>query len=219
MNRILAATKLDFHSSVSGLRTAVLAFLIPVVIGAAVQNPSITMVFVMVFATYLAGFVFSVQEKNHMDKLYGILPLKKTEMIAGRYLYALIIGIVCILIALVLSVLINVFFRLKFDPFSFWVIFALAFLYYGFAAGVSFPVYLKFSFTKAYVFTMIPIYIVLFVVVLLLKTKGFTDHLGRVIDFFTSNIYLVPVIGIIGGIVFLTASAMISNVIYTRKEF
>lgn len=56
------------------------------------------MIFTMVFAVTSCGTVFSTHEKSRSDKLYGILPLKKSEMIIGRYLYALIIGAVYVVI-------------------------------------------------------------------------------------------------------------------------
>ncbi|MCL2478193.1 MAG: ABC-2 transporter permease [Treponema sp.] len=218
MNRVINAAKLDLYAAKSGLRMGLIAFLIPIIIGAMAQNPSITMLFVMVFATYLAGSVFSVHEKNHSDKLYGILPLKKTEMVIGRYLYALIVEAASIVIAVILWFIIMNFTHLKFDAFTFWISFALALIYYGFAVGVSFPVYLKFSFAKAYVFTMMPIYLILIGIVLLLRSKNITDNLGLFIKFLTSNLYLVPVIGIICSLVLMAVSAMIANLIYTRRE-
>ncbi len=94
MNRILNATKLDFYAGKSTLKMTVILLLLAVVIGALAKGPIYTMIFMMVFAVTSCGTIFSTHEKSHSDKLYGILPLKKSEMIMGRYLFALIIGAV-----------------------------------------------------------------------------------------------------------------------------
>ena len=86
MNRILNATKLDFMAGKSTLRLTALLLLFAIVIGALSKGPIYTMLFTMVFAVTSCGSIFPPHERSHSDKLYGILPLKKVEMIIGRYL-------------------------------------------------------------------------------------------------------------------------------------
>jgi hypothetical protein len=152
MNRILNATKLDFFASKSTLKMTALLMLLATVIGAVSKGPVYTMLFTMLFAVTSCGAVFSMHEKNHSDKLYGILPLKKTEMIIGRYLYALIIGAVYAVIAGILGLIIARITGASLDSFSFWGILMLAFIYFSFAVGISYPIYLKFSFLVQIVF-------------------------------------------------------------------
>ncbi len=42
----------------------------------------------------VVGLYFLLYEKNNLTQLYGILPLRKKEVVIGRYLYALAFGIV-----------------------------------------------------------------------------------------------------------------------------
>jgi hypothetical protein len=65
------------------------------------------------------------------------------------------------------------------DSFTYWGRWALAFIYFGFAAGISYPVFLKFSFTKAYIFTMLPVYVIAVGLLLLTKKTNFISNLSQ----------------------------------------
>jgi predicted membrane-bound mannosyltransferase len=192
--------------------------LIGIVIGVVAHGPIYTMLFTMVFAVTSCGSIFPAHERSHSDKLYGILPLKKAEMIMGRYLYALIIGAVYTVFAGILGFVMSRIMNVSLDSFTFWAILMLAFIYFSFAVGVSYPIYLKFSFAKAYVFTMLPMYVIAVLILVLTKKKNFISNLGQITRFFTDNQVLIPIFGILGGLILLTVSALIANLIYTRKE-
>ena len=198
MNRILNATKLDFLAAKSALKMTAILLLIGIVIGALAQGSIYTMIFTMVFSVTSCGSIFPMHERSHSDKLYGILPLKKSEMIMGRYLYALIIGAVYVVIAAILGCIMSRVTGDNLDALNYWATLALAFIYFGFAVGVSYPIYLKFSFAKAYVFTMLPMYIIAVLILVLTKKTNFISNLGHVIQFFTANQVLVPIFGILG---------------------
>jgi len=218
MNRIISAVKLDFLTAKSEQRIVIIAFLIPIVIGLASRNPYLTMVFAMMLSTNIAGTVFAIHEKSHSDKLYGILPLKKSEMIAGRYLFGIIIGVLAIVIAGILFLVISKIMKSAFTGPAFWGVFALAFIYYCFAVAISYPIYLKFTFAKAYIFTMLPVYVILIIIVVLARKTGLAGTMSHAIQFFSRNLFLVPITGIIAGLVLLVISAVIANLIYTRRE-
>lgn len=218
MHRILNATKLDFFATKSSLKMTAILLLIGVVIGVVSHSPIYTMIFTMVFAVTSCGSVFPTHEKSHSDKLYGILPLKKSEMIVGRYLFALAIGAVYDLFAGILGFTMSRIMNVSLDPFTFWTTLMLAFIYFSFAVGVSYPIYLKFSFAKAYVFTMLPMYVIAVMILFLTKKTNFISNLSQVMRFFTDNQALIPIFGILIGLALLSISALIANLIYTRKE-
>jgi len=218
MNRTINATKLDFYAGKSTLRLTFFLLLFAVVIGALSKGPIYTMIFTMVFAVTSSGTIFSTHEKSHSDKLYGILPLKKSEMIIGRYLYALIIGAVYAVISGILGFVMSRIMNASLDPFTFWATLMLAFIYFSFAVGISYPIYLKFSFAKAYIFTMLPMYVIAVLILVLTKKTNFISNLGQVMRFFTDNQVLIPIFGILIGLILLAVSALIANLIYTRKE-
>lgn len=218
MNRILNATKLDFFAGKSALRMTAILLLIGIVIGTVAHGPIYTMIFTMVFSVTSCGAIFSIHEKSRSDKLYGILPLKKSEMIMGRYLYALIIGAAYTVIAGILGFVMSRIMNVSLDSSTFWITLMLAFIYFSFAVGVAYPIYLKFSFAKAYIFTMLPMYVIAVLILLLTKKTNFISDLSQVVRFFTDKQALIPIFGILIGLILLTISALVANLIYTRKE-
>lgn len=218
MNRILNATRLDFYAGRSALGMTAFLLLIGIVIGAVAHGPIYTMLFTMVFAVTSCGSVFPTHERSHSDKLYGILPLKKAEMILGRYLYALIIGAAYTVISGILGFAMSRIMNVSLDSFTFWATLMLAFLYFSFAVGVSYPIFLKFSFAKAYLFTMLPMYVIAVVFLVLSKKTNFISDFGQIMQFFTDNQALIPLFGILSGLILLAVSALAANLIYTRKE-
>lgn len=218
MNRILNATKLDFFASKSALKMTGILLLLATFIGALTKGPIYTMIFTMVFSVTSCGTIFSTHEKSHSDKLYGILPLKKSEMIVGRYLYALIIGAVFTVFAGILGLVMTRITNVSLDSFTFWTTLMLAFIYFSFAVSVSYPIYLKFSFAKAYVFTMLPMYVIAVLILILSKKTNFISNLSQVMRYFTENQVLIPILGILIGLLLLAISALIANLIYTKKE-
>ena len=222
MNRIGSAAKLDFYASKSMLRLISLLVLIGLVIGLVAHGPEYTMFFIMVFGVTSSGAVFQMHEKSHSDKLYGILPLKKSEMILGRYLYALMIGLAYVLAAAVIGFVMWQIMGSKADltPLTYWATLAAAFIYFGFATGVAYPIYFKFTFAKAYIFTMLPMYVIAVAFLILTRKNGsnLADTLAQLIKFFTPRVWLLPIFGLLGGLILLGVSALIANLIYTRKE-
>lgn len=49
------------------------------------------------------GYTFSVAEKNNMVRLYGMLPVKKRELVIGRYLLILAQGAFALVISLIIQ--------------------------------------------------------------------------------------------------------------------
>lgn len=124
--------------------------------------------------------------------------------------YTVIAGI----LGLVMSQIMNV----SMNSFTFWATLMLAFIYFSFSVSVSYPIYLKFSFSKAYIFTMLPMYVIAVVILVLSKKTSFISDLGKVMQFFTANQIFIPLFGILIGLILLTVSALTANMIYTRKE-
>ncbi|MCL2825828.1 MAG: ABC-2 transporter permease [Eggerthellaceae bacterium] len=221
MNRVLSATKLDFYAGKNMLRLTAALAVIAIIVGIVAHGPQYAMFFTMIFGVTSCGSVFSVHEKSNSDKLYGILPLKKSEMILGRYLYGLTIGMAYIIFAGILGF---VMWQIMGDsadltPLGYWATLGVGFTYFGFAMGVAFPIYLKFSFAKAYIFTMLPMYIIAVLFLVLTRPgSSFTIDIGQIIQFFTDHVALAPIFGILGGLILLGVSLLIANIIYTRKE-
>jgi ABC-type transport system involved in multi-copper enzyme maturation permease subunit len=232
MDRVLNAVKLDFMTGRFYLALYPLLFILGLVIGTVVQMPIFTVILVIVLGVFIAGGVFSTSEKNHGERLYGTLPLRRRDMVLGRYLYGLVLGVGATVIAGILGFLASWISGADMSSFGpkrgslmvgadslvFWAAIGFAFLYFCFSVGVAFPIYFHFGFSKAYVFTMLPLYLVVLAALLITRNLNPTVSLSDTLQFFMDHVYLLPIIGVVGGLILLGISFTIANPMYSRKE-
>ncbi len=218
MNRILTAIKLDFYTAKGNLYLSGLTFVIAVAVGTFSEYPVMTLMLTMLFATFLGTQLFSIYEKNNLNKLYGVLPLRKGEMVAGRYLYALIVGLCNIAVASLTFIIISKIDDVPVETEMFFLYIALAFVYYCFALSVNFPMYIRFSFSKAYIFTILPMAILAVGVVVFARKADRIGMLNDFLQFFSKRQSLLLLLGFSIGGVLLTVSAFTANAIYKGRE-
>ena len=142
------------------------------------------MLIAMIISAAFSSFVFLVSEKNHLGRLYGILPLRKSELVLGRYLYTLLFGLANAVAASLLTFIISIVTgkTLAFLDLSAYV--CVSFLYFCLFASIVFPVYFRFGFSKNYLLTNVPLY-VLYAVGFGQVRKGNLKGLYDVMRYFT----------------------------------
>lgn len=217
MSNLLNAIKLDFYTVKSVYRMAALTYLISIIFGFIAQ-PMVPIFIIMVFSVFFSGMVFSIYEKNHLNKLYGILPLGKSDVVMGRYLYAFFFGVVQAVLAGMIVYVISYVTNTAMDSFALIATLSLSFLYFCFAIGIAFPIYFKFGFSKAYVFTMVPIYLLFIGGVFISKKTSALNNLQRMIQYFSAHQGVILAAGIGLGILLLIISCSISYLVYQRSE-
>lgn len=218
MSNILKSIRLDYYTLKAIYKTLIIVYILAMVLGLFTQPPVIFMV-VMIFSSVFSGMIFSISEKNNLSNLYGILPLSKFEAVIGRYLFALFFGIINEIVAGSLAYIISPFAKREMDGITLILALSVSFLYFCMAVGVSFPIYFKFGFSKAYIFTMLPLYIVFISSVLLIsKNPGSLNSLEQTIQYFISNPNMIWAAGIGLGLILLGISCPLSLLIYKRNE-
>lgn len=218
MNRLYNAVKLDLYTAKSSLPTFAIAVIAVIFIGAATKQPSVITAIAMMFATVLGSTVFQINEKNNLDKLYGVLPLKKLERVLARYLYALILGICCTAIMAIAAMILYRALNITMETLPFLAVLGFSFAYYCFAVGISYPIFTRFSFSKVYIFTMAPMFILFFLLILLSKQPGFMTDMSKAAQFFSAHQYLIILCCVGMGLVFLAISLSISYSLSRKKE-
>lgn len=217
MSNILNAIRLDFYIVKSVYKTVALIYMLAILFGIIAQ-PTASIFIIMVFAVFFSGMVFSIYEKNHLNELYGTLPLGKSDVVIGRYLYALFFGIINAILAGIIVCFIYYFTNKGMDYFTFISTLALSFIYFCFAVGIAFPIYFKFGFSKAYVFTMVPLYLVFIGAVFISRKTNALNNLKLMIQYFMSHQNMILVFGILAGLILMVISCYISYLIYRKSE-
>ncbi|MCL2756675.1 MAG: ABC-2 transporter permease [Coriobacteriia bacterium] len=219
MNSIWNAIKLDFLSARSSLLIAVAMLVVASVISVFVQQPIVVIVYVMMFSTFMSGMVFSADEKNNLHKLFGTLPMRRTDWVTARYLYAMVMGLCLFVLAAAAYPIISMIAGIKIDYLMLSIFIGAGFLYYCFAVSIIYPVYIRVSFSKAYMFTMIPLALIgVGVMIVARKADLSLSFLSDIMQFFSENQSFILIVCFIAGVILVAISAFIANTFYRHKE-
>ena len=101
MSNILKSTKLDVALVKPYFKTICFTLLLPIVFAAINRSLLTGVSFAMCFIAMTTGYTFSITEKNSMDRLFGILPVRKSELVIGRYVFVLAMGLLSLIISLI----------------------------------------------------------------------------------------------------------------------
>jgi hypothetical protein len=180
--------------------------------------PIMPVFLIMFFGVSFSGLTFSITEKNNCEKIYGILPIHRGEVIIGRYLYAIIFGLINLIISLIFAYILAILTKQKADTFILLLSISMTFFYYCFAIGISYPVFLKFGFSKSYIFITLPLYLLILVFIFISERTNFIKIISQVLQYFPNHYFLFLLCGFIFSIVILIISACISHGIFKNSE-
>ena len=217
MARTLDAFRLDVWTARSVYPIMLLTLVISCVIGLLTRRPEVSGFVIMVFAMFLGGTIFQIHEKNQSAKLYGFVPLRRREVVTARYLFALVVGLVNLVVASGAAAALNKVIHADMTTANYLMTLAGAWLFYCFAVCVTYPIYFSIGFSKAYMFTMVPFMIVMVAIVIFLRRGGLRTLQGWAS--FLGDHRIVTTFGGLGvGLVLLVASAVVATTLYQRKE-
>ena len=218
MTNVLKSIHLDHSILKTHYKALIVLYAIAAVIGIIAQTPAITVAIVIIITAPFLGTYFSVYEKNNLDKLYGVLPLKKSEVVAGRYVYALLLGLVNGIIAGILAYVISLFTGNGMSFPDYLTYLALSFLGFCLFIGIVFPLYFKFPFSKIYIFANLPIYIFGVICTYIIKKTNILKYLVLIIQYFTSHQYMIWILGFGLGLFLLFISCLTSYAISNENQ-
>ena len=105
MDNVLKSIRLDHEITKSRYPLFLVGYVIGIIFSVVTKTPVLAATIVMAIAAPMTGQCFAIYEKNNLDKLYGVLPIKKSEVVVGRYLFALGIVIINGVFAFLLSLI------------------------------------------------------------------------------------------------------------------
>ena len=209
MRNILKSVKLD-HDITKSRYTMFLIDIIGILFAVLTKIPIYGALIIMVVSAPLVGQYFSMYEKNNLEKLYGILPLKKSEVVIGRYLYALCIVAINGIIAAIVASVVSFLTKNEMSGPVLLTFLSLGFLYACLMVSVIFPLYFKFSFSKVYVFSNLPFYLAFVILFLLTRKTNILQQTSQAAPALTAHPGTIAAIGFGLGLVLLALSCLLS---------
>jgi ABC-2 family transporter protein len=181
--------------------------LVCVVTGSAVA----AIVLVTLLTAPVGGTYFAVVEGSHLDHLYGTLPLKRAAAEAGIYVHTIMIVAANGLLATVLSWRIAI---LQHDTVSggdLAATYSLALLAACVYIGLLYPLYLAVPFSKVYILSNIPLYVLGVFVMFVLRRTDWLKHLTGVINFYREHSAGASTLTIAAGLALLAISWTVAH--------
>ena len=215
MSNIWKSVKLDFSLVRPYVKTICFTIALPAAFAAINRSLMTGISFAMCFTAMISRSLFSITEKNDMERLYGILPVRKSELVIGRYVFIISLGILALIFSLITHPIILS--RLGETVSVFDIAVAAVFGIFLFALYTVFllPGYYKYGSIKGRVFMYIPV--VGFLVTLFWVTKIPIDNSGWLITVLSSPVMLASLVAVFIVIMYVI-SILVSVKIVQGKE-
>ena len=214
MTGVARITKLDFFimkSQAISYFSLVAVILLFGLIGSSITVLCITGAW---FIALMATNIFAIQEKNHLDRLFGSVCVSLNEVVLGRYTFVFLnylAGMVAIIILYLGFVLCR---KAIFDVPDIMLGLGLSFLVSSTITGIQMPLFFKMGYTKAKLWSFIPFAVVMLLVVL----PSFVSALSGVIDFAQSNKELFAFACIFASCIIQFVSYHIAVIFYRKQR-
>ena len=170
MSNIWKSAKLDFSLVKPYVKTICFTMVLPVVFAAINRSLLTGISFAMCFMAMTTGYTFSITEKNAMERLYGILPIRKSDMVIGRYIFIIIMGLTALIFSLIAHPVILTILGESISKSDLIIAAATGIFLFAHYTVFQLPGYYKLGSIKGRVFMYIPV--AGFLITLLLITKS-----------------------------------------------
>jgi hypothetical protein len=174
-------------------------------------------IFCMSMMAMTSNYTFSIAEKNDLNRLYGLIPVTKKDIVAGRYMFSAAGGILAALIGLVLNIIVLTLTNHKFTLEETIVGISVGLLMYFFFTAIQLPGFFKFGAIKGRFISFIPFVGLFFVSVI---ARGVDpESLSKLPTIAVlNNAYAFFVVSILLDIIFYGISMGVTLKMYEKME-
>jgi hypothetical protein len=219
MNNIIKMVNLDMSLLKPYKKYYLMFLLIPIIITLSTKDINSSIIFFMCMIAMTSNYTFSVAEKNDLNRLYGLIPVSKIDIVAGRYIFSALTGAVTAVAAVIINILILVLSKTPIIYLDVVASVSIGLLMYFFFTAIQLPGYFKFGAIKGRFITFIP-FLGIFLAGVIAKSINTSEQLTNIsITPVLSNTYILLVFSILLDIVIYCISIAITYSVYNRMEF
>lgn len=217
MSNIFKMVKLDFSLIRPYMKTVFIVFLSPLILIYTTRDIIGGMVFCMCMMAITSSYTFSVVEKNDLGRLYGLLPVSKSDIVSGRYLFVGLQGVFWTTFAICANIIILTLLKVDFGLSDVLIGISIGLVLYSFFTAVQMPFFFKFGGIKGRFFAFLP-FIGIFSLSAIVKGLK-PEQMAKVSSIaILNNPFGLLVIGILLSILLYSISIGISQKIYDKME-
>lgn len=207
--------RLDFMSMKVYLRSYLLFLAYPILF--AWWEPVGMAVMGGMMLAMLGGSIFSVQEKNKLERLYGMLAITPAGLVAGRYLFLMANCLLVQVVMLPVHILAGRIAGRNWEMNNFLFALGLSYLLFWVLAALQTPLYFKYGYTKMRMWVALPFMLIALGTTLLSSTitERFPAVLAALEAFFT-GVLTAPATALAFCLLAGTMLALLSYVVSIR---
>lgn len=203
MNNVIKMIKLDISLIKPYSKSLLIVFLVPLIVIFGTQDIISGVIFCMSIMAMTSSYTFSIAEKNDLNRLYGLLPVTKRDIVTGRYMFSALTGVIAVLFGVVMNVVILTFTKKSFSYQDTVIAVSVGLMLYTLFTAIQLPGFFKFGAIKGRFITFIP-FIGMFLVGVI--AKGVSPE----------NLQKIPDIAVLNNVsAFFAVSILLDIVIYS----
>lgn len=174
-------------------------------------------IFATVMVAMTSSYTFSIAEKNDLNRLYGLLPVSKNDIVIGRYIFVALVGLGGILITLVSNLLLLTILKVPLTMDNIVVGIGAAVLMYSISAAIQLPGFFKYGAIKGRLFSFIPLIGLFFLGVIANEINANLSLPGYSIAILSSPLGLLTFFILVSVVIYLISMG-ISQRIFNKME-
>lgn len=174
-------------------------------------------IFATVMVAMTSSYTFSIAEKNDLNRLYGLLPVSKNDIVIGRYIFVALMGLGGILISLVTNLLLLSLIKVPFTIDDAIVGIGMGIIIYSISASIQLPGFFKYGAIKGRLFSFIPLIGLFFLGVIAKEINADLSLPGYSIAILSSPMGLFIFFSFVSVVIYLISMG-ISQRIYNKME-
>ena len=208
MNDVLKAARLDLRVVTPYRKQALMMLAIAPLLGFVMRDATTILPISVVYTAMLVSYPFSIGDRYDLTTLYGVLPVDRSRIVLGRYVFALALFPVLAGVGLLLTIVAAPILDATITGTDLAMLVAVSLVLFCVVVALQFPIYFWLGYTKARLVAMLP-FVALAVVIVALAPmlEGATPPSAGV----------VAAGCVLGSAALLTASVLLSRRLDARR--
>jgi len=157
MSNVLKLVWLDRALLKPYYKTFIIVFLVPLFVVYNAKDIIFGITFYMCMMSMTSSYTFSVAEKNDLNRLYGLIPVSKREIVEGRYVFTVLVGLIGILFSAVTNSIMLTLMKVPFEINDVIFGIAIGLVIYSIFTAIELPGFFKLGAIKGRYFSYIPL--------------------------------------------------------------
>jgi hypothetical protein len=224
MNRTLSFVRLDFITvkPYATLKNLIIFVAVALIMIISSGGGSSAIGILMVYAVLFSSYPFAVGEKNGIDALYVTLSIKRSTVVLGRYLFAIIVDVCAGLLACAFTFAILALLRINFTVLETFIEALALLMILSLLQAVQIPIFFKLGYTKAKFMAYLPFLGLPLVVIsfqYLVKDRVSSAQLTGLFEWIAANPVAVVLFCAFLWLAAMAISCKVSQGLYGKRDF